>query len=186
MVRVTFPAVTVIVPGLVLVFVFAAAVILNEPPPKPLVLLTVSQFTLLLTVHVELECTNTISLVIAVARGLHEVIGERFDSKRRFAVAPSCVIVITCGVTPEMETVIVPVLVKVLVFSVVRILNEPLPVRFEGLKLSAISQLMSLLSTVHCTLEVTCANVELAPLLAEPLLGVTEINGLDRLWVTSI
>ena len=58
-------------------------------------------------------------------------------------------------VTPAPVTVTVPVRSAVPVFAVAFSLNEPLPVRFEGLILETVSQLAALLLTLHVVSDVT-------------------------------
>ena len=144
-------AVTVIVPVLVPVLVLAVAFNLNEPLPVRLTGLNepaVSQFTLLLTVHVRLDVTLTVAL-LATDVGLHVA----SDNVR--APTPGCVTTIVRVGAPGAVTVIVPVLVVRPVLAVAFILNEPSPLRNTGLKLLTVSQDVLLLTTLHVLLDVT-------------------------------
>jgi len=143
--------VTVTIPVLDAFPVFLAAFIMKVPLPVRLVgekLLTVSQFTLLVTFHVSPEDTRT-TVLLGADVGIHS---DRLSLR---GPAAACVTVIVRVGAPLAVTVIVPVLDAVTVFSVVEILNEPLPVRFAGLKSSTLSQVGLLLVAFHVLLDVT-------------------------------
>ena len=140
---------TVIIPCLAIGTRFVCVLILNKPLPLPIATLAVSQDgSLLVTVHNPVDSTWTTAL-FAPDVGIHSDI----DSERGEAAA--CVIVIMRVGAPSAVTVIVPVLGVVTVFAVVVILNEPLPVRFAGLKSSTLSQVGLLLVTFHVLFDVT-------------------------------
>jgi hypothetical protein len=117
------PPVTVTVPVRLLALVFVAAHNVSEPLPIPLLGEIVSQEGALLdAVHVVFDATDTV-VFVADALGLHAV-GVTVSIG---VVAVACMTVIVF-VMPPPVTVIVPVRLLVLVFAVVHIARESLPV----------------------------------------------------------
>jgi len=180
-VRTKLPAITVIVPRLAALLLFASATILNDPLPvrfAGMVLSALSQAALLDTAHVVLDVTVTL-VVFDIAVKLQEAIDKPSVGG---GIAPAWVIV-KVRVTAPVVTVTVPVLGLVLVFSVTPTLKDPLPVRFAGVILVIGSQLGPL--TLHVVLDLTSAVVKLPPA-ALGLHGVVINSRVAAVWVTDI
>jgi hypothetical protein len=150
MVRVGAPgAVTVIVPVRCVAPVFAVALILNKPLPVRFVGLnvsTVSHGALLLTAHVLLDATFTVTLPPPNG-ALHEV-GDTV----RVAAAAWITLIILSG-APGTATVMVPRRSVVPGFGVALIKNVPFPIRFDGLNVPTVSHEGALLTIFQTELE---------------------------------
>ena len=145
-VRVVAPgAVIVITPVLAAVPLLAVALILNEPFPvrfAGLNVFTVSHDALLVTVHVLLDVT-VIVVCCATDDGVHAL-----TDNVRVAAGAACVTVTVRDAAPGADTVIMPVLAIEPVLAVTFNLNEPLPVRFVGSNVFAVSH-VALLEAAH-------------------------------------
>jgi len=140
---------TYILPDLEVVLVFATATTLKVPLPNWVTgrgLSIPSQLLLLCKNHHVLDATFVV-VIPPAAPTLSQDIGLTVS-----VGAPAWVTEIV-RVVPGTSIVIVPDL-DWPKFCIVLTLNDPLPVRFAGLKLSNVSQL-TLLVTLHCLLDVT-------------------------------
>ncbi|MCL2842419.1 MAG: hypothetical protein FWE28_02995 [Oscillospiraceae bacterium] len=149
-VRVTPPPVIVTLPVLLDVPVLAVALIRKLPFPirfAGVMFEISSQFTSLVgAFHVILDVTGIV-MSLAIGVGSH-----RDELTVRFGA--TCVTVMVC-VIPLPVIVTLPVLLLILVLGETRIRKLPFPMRFAGVMSKMVSQLVLLLLTLHCVLEVT-------------------------------
>ena len=174
------PPVTVIVPVLDDVPVLAVASILIVPLPEPVEGVTVNQLVLLL-VALQALVDDTVIVVLFAADARFHVVGDTDN-----AAAGAAWVTLTVLVNPPPVTVMVPVLDDVPVLAVALILNEPLPVRFAGVMLPIVSQLVLLLTTVHDVLDVMLIKVLSAPDAGFHVVGDTVSVAGGAGWVTVI
>ena len=150
-------AVTVMMPVRGKLPVWRVVVSLKEPFPRRLVgvvLEILSQFALLVTLHLAFE--RTVMVVVLIPKLGFQMLPD----KVKILLGCWLTVILRVG-APGAVTVITPVRVLAVVLTLVLILKLPFPVRLDGMVLEIVSQL-TLLLTVHLVFEVTVILVLLA------------------------
>jgi len=107
-----------------------------------------------------LHCVLDVTTITALSASKEGF--QSFLNSSRLAVLPTCVTVIVRVGAPGAVTVIVPVLGAVPIFSLVLILNEPLPVRLAGVIWLTVNHDWSLEGVFHVLSEYTVITPEAA------------------------